>query len=408
MNLRLDPAREAWMSAAPTRAVIQALNRDGGAARFVGGAVRDALIGRQVSDIDIATPLEPEQVIQRLRSAGLNAVPTGIAHGTVTAIAFGKPFEVTTLRRDVATDGRRAIVAYTTNWAEDAARRDFTINAIYAAEDGALFDPAGGIADLEAGRVRFIGDARQRIREDYLRILRFFRFHAWYAKGAPDRLALDAARHEKDGLAKLSGERVRKELLRLLAAKTCLPSLRAMQDAEILPAVLPEAKSLRRLERLTAIEDGEGIVADPILKLASLLNGRDDALRVAERLRLSNAEKERLADACGGDAIAESHDERAARALVYRFGNARASDRILLAWAADENPDPANWRARFSLARSWPRPAFPLHGQDVLAAGIAEGAEVGRILAKLEEWWIAEDFAPTREDLLAELKQRRG
>src|SRR5215469_14146821 len=210
---RLDPARHEWMRATETRSVIGALTKDGGAARFVGGAVRNALLGRPVADIDIATTLVPEDVVRKLQAAEIAAHPTGIEHGTITAVANGKPFEVTTLRRDVSTDGRRATVAFTTEWEEDARRRDFTINALYAAPHGEIFDYTGGIEDLDAGRVRFIGDAVTRIREDYLRILRLFRFHAWYGKGEVDAVALRAATDEKSGLARLSAERVQKECL---------------------------------------------------------------------------------------------------------------------------------------------------------------------------------------------------
>ena len=246
------------MTDAPARAVMDALTADGGAARFVGGAVRNALLGEPVGDVDIATPLVPDEVMRRLQAAGLGAVPTGIAHGTVTAVSGGKPFEVTTLRRDVETFGRRAVVAYTTDWAEDAARRDFTMNALYADEDGAIYDYFGGLADLEARRVRFVGDARTRIREDYLRILRLFRFHAWYGRGEIDSEALAAAQAEKAGLKLLSGERVQKEVLRLLEAKEPSPAVRVMEQSGILGEILPPGVQTARLERLVAIEAANG------------------------------------------------------------------------------------------------------------------------------------------------------
>ena len=218
MMRKLDPARVEWMREASTLRLMGVLAKDGGDARFVGGVVRNTLLGLAVKDIDIATPLPPDEVMRRLKRANIRAVPTGIDHGTITAIVDGRPFEVTTLRRDVSTDGRHAAVTYTTDWREDAARRDFTINALYASADGEIFDYHGGLADLAQGRVRFIGDARARIREDYLRILRLFRFHAWYGKGDIDPDALNAVAHEKAGLAKLSGERIQQEFLRLLEA----------------------------------------------------------------------------------------------------------------------------------------------------------------------------------------------
>ncbi|HSC18522.1 MAG TPA: CCA tRNA nucleotidyltransferase, partial [Rhizomicrobium sp.] len=248
--MRLDPTRETWMTAAETREVLAALTSDGAEARFVGGVVRNALLHRPITDIDIATPLPPGEVTQRLQTAGLGAVPTGIEHGTVTAIVRGKPFEITTLRRDVSTDGRRATVAFTGDWKEDAGRRDFTINALYASPAGEVFDYFGGLADLEAGRLRFVGDPVTRIREDYLRILRLFRFHAWYGRGEIDADALRAAATEKHGIGKLSGERLQKELLKLLEAEDPAPVVRIMAATGILGKVLPGTLNLPRFERL--------------------------------------------------------------------------------------------------------------------------------------------------------------
>ena len=245
------------MTAKPLAKVMDALTRDGGDARYVGGAARNTLMGLDVKDIDIATPLTPDAVTQRLQAAGLKAVPTGIEHGTITAVADGQPYEVTTLRCDVETDGRRAVVAFTTDWQEDAGRRDFTINALYVSVDGEIFDYHNGLADLEAGHVRFIGDATARIREDYLRILRLFRFHAWYGKGEIDAVALKAAAAEKSGLAKLSGERIAQEMLRLLEAENPLPVLRVMAASGILAEILPGALDMTRLERLCAIDADE-------------------------------------------------------------------------------------------------------------------------------------------------------
>jgi poly(A) polymerase len=390
-----------------TRAVIDALTKDGGAARFVGGAVRNALLGRDVADIDIATPLVPEDVTRRLEAAGIAAHPTGIEHGTITAVANGKPFEVTTLRRDVSTDGRRAIVAYTDDWAEDAQRRDFTINALYASPDGELFDYATGVADLDAGRVRFIGDAVARIREDYLRILRLFRFHAWYGKGEIDAEAVRAAAGEKAGLAQLSGERIQKELLRLLDAEEPAPVLRVMNATGILPEILPGALNVARLEQLAANDAANFFASDPTLRLAALLP--DDAVRtraVAERLKLSNLDRVRIEDLAGArEKIVSYLSIREVRKLLYRLGTQRFRDRVLLGWAADPKPSNAvQWRALLALADAWERPSFPLTGRDVMAAGVPEGPLVGRVLSEVEDWWIDAEFTEDEFSLAERLK----
>jgi poly(A) polymerase len=388
------------MTAPDTRAVMEAL----GEARFVGGAVRDALMERKVVDIDIATPLTPREVIVRLDDAGIKSVPTGIAHGTVTAIAGGKPFEITTLRRDAATDGRHAVVAFTDDWEEDAKRRDFTINALYVSADGEIFDYATGMEDLITGRVRFMGEARVRIAEDYLRILRLFRFHAWYGQGEIDGAALRAAADGKAGLARLSGERVQKELLRLLESPEPAPVLRVMAAAGILPELLPGALNLPRLERLTRIDAAHGFPPDALLRLAALLpDDKAAAHAIARMLRLSNAGAARLEDlAAAGDAVASHLSAKDVRRLLYRLGAARFRDRVFLQWAgAPKQANVMPWRLLLTMADNWKRPKFPLTGADVMAAGVDEGPEVGRILAALEDWWIENDF-PEDEAALSE------
>jgi poly(A) polymerase len=405
--MRLDPSRESWMTAPETGAVMDALAIDGGDARFVGGVVRNALMRRPVTDIDIATPLAPDEVTRRLQAAGLGAVPTGIEHGTVTAVAKGKAFEITTLRRDVTTDGRRATVAFTTNWKEDAARRDFTINALYAAPNGAVFDYFGGLADLEAGHVRFVGDPVTRIREDCLRILRLFRFHAWYGRGEIDSDALRAVSAEKNGIARLSGERIQKELLKLLDAENPAPVLRIMAASGILAEIFPGEVNLPRLERLVEIDRANFFAADALLRLCPMLP--DDASfadAVADRLKLSNADRERLLDLAGAkEKIVSYLSIREVRKLLYRIGPQRFKDRARLRWAEDPKQSNAmQWRALIALADAWQRPLFPLSGRDVMNAGVLEGPLVGRILSEIEEWWIESDFTEDEFSLAERLK----
>jgi len=399
VTARLDPAE--WMTAPATAAVFDALEAAGGAgcARFVGGCVRNAVLGRAVDDLDIATTLTPQAVIAALKAARLKAAPTGVEHGTVTAIAKGRPYEITTLRRDVATDGRRAVVRFTTDWAQDAARRDFTLNALYAGRDGAIFDPLGtGLADAHAGRIVFVGDAETRIREDYLRILRFFRFRAWYATGAPDPAATAACAALKAGLAQLAAERVSKELLKLLAAPDPRAALALMVDAGVLAEILPQAGGLQRFEGL--VEIGAG---DALLRLAALLPDADTAAAVAQRLRLSNAERDRLIAALAQDGPALHPDQtpQATRRAAYRLGSAFA-DRVLLRWAAA--PAEPGWGRMLGLAESWTPPRFPINGEDAVAAGLPRGPRMGAALREVEAWWVEADF-PDRAAALARLDE---
>jgi poly(A) polymerase len=401
---RLDPARTPWMTAKPLAKVMAAL---GGEARYVGGAVRNTLLGAEVREVDIATPLTPDVVTKRLEAAGLKAVPTGIEHGTITAVADGQPYEVTTLRRDVETDGRRAVVAFATDWKEDAGRRDFTMNALYASVDGEIFDYHNGLADLQAGHVRFIGDAVARIREDYLRILRLFRFHAWYGKREIDAVALKAAAAEKSGLAKLSGERIAQEMLRLLEAENPPPVLRVMAASGILAEILPGALDMTRLERLCAIDAANFFTPDPALRLAALL-GTDEksAAAVIDRFKMSNRDRARIEDLVGGkEKIVSYLSIREVRKLLYRLDGARFRDRTFLRWAEDAKMSNAiQWRALLELANVWQRPEFPLTGRDVMQAGVPEGPLVGQILNEVEEWWIDADFIDDEFSLAERLK----
>jgi poly(A) polymerase len=399
-----------WMKAPATRAVMDALSAAGGpeAARFVGGCVRDTLTGHEVGDIDIATTLTPDQVIAALKAAALKAVPTGVDHGTVTAVSAGKPFEITTLRRDVETDGRRAVVAFTDDWAEDAQRRDFRLNALYADAEGRLFDPTGeGAADARAGRIVFVGDAETRIREDALRILRFFRFQAWYGKGAPDAAALAACNALKDRLTGLSAERVSKELLKLLAADDPRPAVRLMAATGILSIILPEAQGISRFERLVGIETDQLFQCDPDLRLAALLpNDPEVGARTAAALRLSNAQRDRLIAMLGTDQrIVSWMSPREARRAVYRLGVDAFCDRVLLAWSNIDHPSVTpQWRALLPMAQSWPKPTFPLTGEQVIAAGVPKGPLVGAVMREVEDWWIDHDFLDDPMSMVERLK----
>ena len=402
MTARLEP--QAWMTSRATAAVLDALEAAGGpgCARFVGGCVRNALMGRPVDDIDIATTLEPPAVIRALEAAGLKAVPTGVEHGTVTAVSERRPYEITTLRRDVSTDGRRAVVAFTDDWAEDAQRRDFRFNALFADRDGTLFDPTGhGVQDARDGRVVFVGDPAQRIREDALRILRFFRFHAWFGAGAPDAAALTACAEGVALLEGLSAERCQKELLKLLGAEDPVPAVELMRGSGALEVLLPQADGFERLARLVALQRGVLHEADPVLRLAALAAA--DSAAAADtvvRLRLSNSQGERLsAVAASAPDVREDMTPAALRAAVYRAGSGTVADRLTVAWA-EAGGDETRWLALLDLARTWTPPRLPITGEDIMAAGVAQGPQVGRVLRTVEDWWIARDFPDDRDQLL--------
>ena len=409
-----------WMTAPATRAVIAALAAGGVEARFVGGCVRDAILGRPVTDVDLATPAPPERVTALLAAAGITVVPTGLKHGTVMAVADGTPFEITTLRRDVETYGRHARVVFTDDWLADAARRDLSINALFCAPDGTLYDPFGGRDDLKRGRIRFVGDARERIREDVLRLLRFFRFYAWYGAPPPDPEALAAARELAPLLPTLSGERVRTETLKLLLAPEPATVVELMREVGVLAHFLPEAGDTARLRALVTLEGAtpRRIVpgGDAIRRLAALTAGEAAAAKVAERLRLSNAERAQLMDlavaAATGFGIDREMSAAERRRLLYRIGPARYRDRALLAWATavaagapvDRRASEA-WIELIALAVDWTRPVFPLKGRDAVAAGLAPGRRVGDLMQALEEWWVAGDFQADRAACLAKLKE---
>ncbi len=392
----------AAMTAAPVGKVLVALTADGTEVRFVGGCVRDALAPRPIGDIDLATADPPDRVVALLRRAGLKAVPTGIGHGTVTAVADGRGFEVTTLRVDVRTFGRHAEVAFTDDWKADAARRDFTFNAMSLAPDGTLYDYFGGRRDLAAGRVRFVGEPARRIAEDYLRVLRFFRFLAHFGRRAPAARALAACRDAASELKRLSAERVRNELIKLLAAPDPVPALRLMAATGALAVVLPEAAAFDRLAGLVALD---GADRDAIRRLAALVTG--DAAPIAQRLKLSNADRDRLGFLMPGTpGLLSDATEPALRRLLYRHGQNRVIDALYLAWA-DGGGDP-DFARRLELARAWVKPVFPLKGRDLIAVGVPRGPAVSAMLKELEDWWQAGDFRADRQACLAELEGRAG
>jgi poly(A) polymerase len=398
-------APQPWIEEAPTRTLLAALKTAGIAARFVGGCVRDALLGRPIGDIDLATPARPEEVAAALDKAGIKCVPTGIAHGTVTAVvdAPGPPrhFEITTLRRDVETYGRRAKVAFDADWAEDAARRDFTINAIYLDPDGTVHDPVGGLADLRVHRVRFVGDAATRIAEDVLRVLRYYRFAARFGGSRGDRAARTACRAAAGTLATLSAERVARELFGLLAVLDPVPALGMMAADRVLPAILPEATRLDRLQRLIAIEPEP----DPLRRLAALIAvDSAGAAALAERLRLSTEGRERLIGLAPPWPLDPTGDAPAQRRQLYRLGNARYRDLAFLV-AADGGIAEGRREELLALAASWQPPVFPLQGRDVTALGIPPGPRIGRLLETVRQWWEDGDFAADRAACLAKLRE---
>ena len=404
--LRIEP--QPWMTDSVTRGVLEALSAGGAQARFVGGSVRDALLGRRIprssprTDIDIATPAPPERVIELLEKHGIKVVPTGLAHGTVTAIAGTPPrhFEITTLRRDIETYGRRARVAFDADWAADAARRDFTINAIFLDPDGTVHDPVGGLADLRAHRVRFVGDPATRIAEDVLRILRYYRFEARFGAGLGDPQARAACRAMARLLPNLSAERVAQELVKLLETSDPVAALRMMAEDGVLAVILPETHRLDRLRHMIAIEPE----LDPLRRLAALIDvDGAGAIALAERLHFSNAWRDRLHGLAPPCAIDPPADMAAQRRALYRLGAERYRD-IALLLAAEGAMSRDRLGELLGLARAWTPPVFPLAGRDVTALGVAPGPEVGRLLGAVHDWWETGDFTADRAACLVYLQ----
>ncbi len=398
MTILPSLAREAWLNEPALRRVLAALAAAGGEARVAGGAVRNALLGEPVSDIDIATTLTPERIMKAGEAARLGVHPTGIDHGTVTLVCGGMPFEVTSLRIDVETFGRKARVAFTDDWEADARRRDFTMNALYCSEDGKIFDPTKGYADILRKRVRFVGSPAERIKEDALRILRFFRFHARYGEGAPDARGLAACVQHKARLKTLSSERIRQELFKLLEAKRAGETIRLMAKHQILKVLFPHVADLRALQRMAKIDATRGFKADALLRLMLVAKA---PLSLRDRLRLTNAEVRRL------EAIAHHAKplprlrERERRVVLYHLGAETWRDLVRLAWAQSKDPVASEaWRQLLAFADDWPIPRFPLTGKDLIAQGRKPGPALGRELERLEDWWIASDFTEGKEALL--------
>ncbi|PAQ02803.1 CCA tRNA nucleotidyltransferase [Mesorhizobium mediterraneum] len=401
-----------WLGEKHLQRLLAALADGGEEARVAGGAVRNALLGQPVADVDIATTCLPDETIRRAEAAGFKAVPTGIEHGTITIVAGGKPFEVTTLRADIETDGRRAKVSFGRDWKADAQRRDFTINALYAEADGTVVDLVGGIADIEARRLRFIGDPEARIREDYLRILRFFRFFAWYGDGRPDAEGLKACARLKEGLSQLSVERVWSELKKLLAAPDPSRALLWMRQASVLTSVLPESEKwgIDAIHALTRTEKDLGWTPDPLLRLEAIVP--PDVARMktlAERLRFSVSEAVRLRQWTLTAPVAPKTTEVELAKRLYRGDRQGFVDRLRLSLAsararAVEDNDALLEAGGFSrllaFAGKWKKPDFPLKGADLTTLGASPGPKLGATLKNLENEWIESGFALDRGALL--------
>jgi len=414
--LSLGPSikgRAAWLEDNDLQRLLAALSANGEEARIAGGAVRNALMGQPVADIDIATTNLPDETIARAEAAGFRTVPTGKDHGTITVVAHHQPFEVTTLRDDVETDGRHAKVAFGKDWKRDAERRDFTFNALYAQADGQVIDLVGGLKDLEERRVRFIGDAEARIREDYLRILRFFRFFATYGSGRPDAEGLKACAKLKDGMSRLSAERVWAEIRRLLEAKDPSRALLWMRTTSVLSTILPETAKwgIDSIHPLVAAEADLGWQPDPLLRLVAMVP--PDAARLqamADRLRLSKADAARLCAWAQAPTIEPDMDEHAMAKQLYRHGRDGIRDRLKLSLASargravtetSELHRAAGFSRLLGLAEKWEKPQMPIRGANLIKAGFMQGPELGSLLARLEEEWVDSNFALDRAALMA-------
>jgi tRNA nucleotidyltransferase/poly(A) polymerase len=399
-------AGAAWFREPAVAQVFALFASAGEEARVVGGAVRNTLLDAPVHDVDFATTATPDRIVALAAAAGIKTVPTGFDHGTLTLVIDGHAYEVTTLRQDIATDGRHATVQFGRDWSTDALRRDFTVNALYADSSGAIHDPVGGLPDIAARRIRFIGDADQRIAEDRLRILRFFRFHAQYGQGAIDPVGLSASIRARDALRDLSAERVGQEMRKLVVAPGAVDVVTLMQESGILPVVLGGIAYLAQFGRMVRASAGPKWRVTPATRLAALgCRIPEDALRLTERLRLSNAERDRmLATLAAAAAFAPfPDDDRAKRRLLYRLGEEDFRDGVFHGFAWNREPAGEIWKDAYHFPERWTAPKFPLGGRDI--GDSARGPAVGALLRDLESWWIAQDFAPDEAALRSRLQQ---
>jgi poly(A) polymerase len=401
-------AGSAWLESGPVRQIFAALSAPGEEVRVVGGAVRNALMGLPVTDIDFATTGTPDAVAARAEGAGLKVVPTGVEHGTLTLVVGGRGFEVTTLREDIETDGRRAVVRFGRDWEADARRRDFTVNALFADASGKVYDPLGGYGDVKARRIRFIGDPDRRIAEDRLRILRLFRFQATYGSSEMDAAGLAAAIRGRNGLRELSAERIGQEMRRIVVAPAAVAAITSMQDSGILPIVLAGIGYVAVFERAVAFDAAIGPSPDVALRLAALgARIAEDVERLTVRLRLANAERDRMSAAVSAaPAFEPLPDAKAARRLLYRLGADAWSGGLTLAqaWARGAANDP-EVSGLMTLPERWAAPRFPLSGRDVIEGGTRAGPSVGTLLRAVEDWWIANDFVPGETELRRRLQE---
>jgi poly(A) polymerase len=395
--VRQSVREEPWLRDEATQSLINALTSTGEDIRFVGGCVRDSLLGKAATDLDLATPLKPDQVISLLKSHNIKAIPTGIKHGTVTAVINSQHFEITTLRTDVETDGRRAKVAYTEDWVEDAKRRDFTMNAIYANIDGSIYDPCNGLDDLKRGVIRFVGDPVSRIHEDYLRILRYFRFLTFYGTGPIDEPSLSAACSLAVHLESLSGERIWSELSRLLSAFNPHPTIDIMVNHHVFTSTIPEINQIDPLKRLIDLEKYFRFLPNPILRLASLI---DSCGKIPQRLKLSNAEKKALKHFANLDIVfADDFTLKAHRKILYRLKKELYKQSLLL-FGAQHSMDMDTLQTMLEQSESWQIPTFPLTGRELLQAGMPKSKQLGDRLKNTEQWWIEKDFNPSKKECL--------
>ena len=386
-------SRARWLKEPSLQRVFALVAEAGGEARVAGGAVRNALLGEPIGDIDIATTLQPQEVMTAFKTAGLSVHPTGIEHGTVTVVVDHKPYEITTLRRDLKTDGRRAVVAFTDDWKEDALRRDFTINALYCDAAGKIHDYVDGYADILRKRIIFVGTPAARIREDNLRILRFFRFLAAYESMTVDQTSLAACARLKKGLLELSAERVAREMFKLLVGPKAVPALKLMAKHKVLKLIVPHTDEFRVIARLPP---------DPLLR-AFVLAKRPEGLR--EAWRLSNNQARRIGSLLQGIALTPKLRENEQQKLLYAMGSEAWRDSVLLAWAKSRSPQTdRTWQKMLDLPARWVPPSFPVTGRDLLDLGFPSGPDLGRELKRLEDYWIGTDFKSTKHELLESIK----